>query len=228
MFVRFERSLSANSWSTQSEESEWASVKLWNNLWHLKCQICSQWTSHSWSHSTFKDASWRSWMNSAVGKGILESEVVEKASKGQATKDDELALQRCCQDRLQCTQLGRKWCELRFFSAWSQLFWSCKRGVLHLYCVLPANNHGDEVQESEGRKNNKCLKLQLWGWTEGQMLKMKDSRPLRHQRSRVLGDRDTQLLIHLRKETREWHLPCDAFSSTGVLLLVNLRTLFWS
>lgn len=33
-------------------------------------------------------------MNCAVGKGILESEVSGEGQQGQATKDDELALQR--------------------------------------------------------------------------------------------------------------------------------------
>lgn len=37
-----------------------------------------------------KDASWRSWMNTAGGKGILESEVNREGQRGRATKDDEL------------------------------------------------------------------------------------------------------------------------------------------
>lgn len=59
-------------------------------------------------------------------------------------------------------------------------------------------------------------------------LKMKDSRDVKHQRSRVPRDGGTQLLMHLGKQTQKGHLPSDATSSTGVPLLVNFYTLFWS
>lgn len=37
--------------------------------------------------------------------------------------------------------------------------------------LAKGSNHGDEVQEKGGRKNsNRCLKLYLQGWTEGEML----------------------------------------------------------
>lgn len=92
MFVRFGRSLGADDWSVWNEDSKQKALKLWNNLMSEAPDFFP--VDKEFVRSPcIKDTSWRSWMNPAVGKGILESEVSGEGQWGRATKDEELALQ---------------------------------------------------------------------------------------------------------------------------------------
>lgn len=74
MFVRFGRSLGADDWSVWNEDSKQKALKLWNNLMSEAPDFFP--VDKEFVRSPcIKDTSWRSWMNPAVGKGILESEV---------------------------------------------------------------------------------------------------------------------------------------------------------